>query len=576
MQRTGLRPITIPLTAALTLLALGACTDDDTSDTQADTSTTGEASSSGAATTTTSTDPDATAGETTAEPSTSGDTTTGEGVGLLERIIEGIGGESALGDLQQVQLEAEGTRVMPDEGFMPDGPPADASTFTSTTSIDFTSAGLRIDTTRHVVFLPPPVDLVTSEIIDGNVGYVVGVDSVFGFPPEADMLTDRWASTVKQQRLLNPHFLLKELLADPSPSSEIAPADFEGVMYERLEVEDSVYPVTLWVDPATDLVMRLTTMESSHLHRDVVLDVRYDDWQATADGVLFPMQVRLSYRDDVIHDETRSAVTSNPDLPGDTFALPPQATATYDAAEDARATRSHQFNQQLLSIGIPRDGLQDTVMSEEVAPGVWYLTGGSHHTVVVEQSGGVVVFEAPLYQQRCEAILDWIDMELGGAPVTHVVASHHHVDHAGCVRTFVGAGATLVAHELAEAYYDEALAAPSAIVPDRLEDNPGAASSIEVVPAGGTYVIDDAINPITIFELPSVHAADLVLPYVESSGVAFTADVYSPGFGPNPPFAQETLDAFDAAGITADVGVILGGHGFGLGSVADLQSQVGG
>ncbi len=86
-------------------------------------------------------------------------------------------------------------------------------------------------------------------------------------------------------------------------------------------------------------------MENAHLHRDVELDIRYADWQATADGVLFPNQVQLWLGGELVHDETRSEVTSNPGLPASTFELPPESTAVYDQAEAERGSRTHQHNQ---------------------------------------------------------------------------------------------------------------------------------------------------------------------------------------------------------------------------------------
>jgi glyoxylase-like metal-dependent hydrolase (beta-lactamase superfamily II) len=573
-----LRSITFPFTTALTLLALSGCPGDDGEDATAgetDTSTT-------SGPTTTTPDPDTTAGETveptstTLEPTSSSDTsdtTTGEPVGLLPRVIEAIGGEDALGELAQVEIDATGSRFVPNEGFDPGGPASDASTFETRTAIDFDNAGLRIDIVRTTLFIPAPMPMQVSEIVDGDVGYVQGIESLFGFPT-GDMLSDRWASTIKQQRMLNPHFVLKELLADPSAASEGGTASFDGTTYELLEVADPIHPITLWVDSETDLVARVTTLENAHLHRDSELDIRYADWQATADGVLFPNEVQLWIGGYLVHEELRGAVTSNPGLPAESFDLPPEATSTFDPAEAERGARTHQHNQLFASIGIPLDGLQTFVLPAEVAPGVWHLTGGSHHTMVVEQAGGLVVIDAPLYPQRCEAILDWIDAELGGAPVTHLVVSHHHEDHVSCARVFAAVGATVVVHETAEAFFDEIMTAPSTIEPDRLALNP-VAVTIDTIPTGGIYVLDDLDNPITIYPLPSTHAVDLVLPFVESAGIAFTVDIFSPNFFPNPFGAQEVLDALNAAGITGDVNAIFGGHGFGSSTVAEVQAIAG-
>jgi glyoxylase-like metal-dependent hydrolase (beta-lactamase superfamily II) len=566
------------MTTALALLALTGCPDDPAEDgTEGNTeSSTGEASTG----TTITPDPDTTAGETDAQTSSSsgssdssdsGESTTGEPAGLLPRVLEAIGGAGPLDDLAQVQLDASGARYIAYEGYLPTDV-LDASTFDTVTGIDFDQAGIRVDIMRTPLFLPPPMLLEVSEIIDGDVGYVQGLESVFGFPT-GNMLSDRWASTIKQQRLLNPHFLLKELVADPSPASEAGPADFEGAPHELLEVQDSIFPITLWVDSETDLVSRLTTMENAHFHRDTELDIRYLDWQ-DAGGVMFPNQVQIWFGGVLVHDETRSAVALDPGLAPETFDLPPEATSVYDAAEADRGFHNHEHNQLFVSVGIPNDGLQTFIQADEVAPGVWHLTGGSHHTLVVEQAGGLVMVDAPLYPQRAEAILDWIDAELGGMPVTHVVVSHHHEDHVSGVRVIAATGATVVVHETSATLLDEVMMAPSTIEPDRLETDP-VPVTIETVPMGGTYVLDDATNPVTIYELPSTHAQDLVLPFVESAGIAFTVDIFSPNFGANPFGAQEVLDAFDAAGITGDVDAVYGGHGFGSATVAQVQAIAG-
>ena len=41
----------------------------------------------------------------------------------------------------------------------------------------------------------------------------------------------------------------------------------------------------------------------------------------------------------------------------------------------------------------------------ELAPGVLVFGGGTHNSVIVEQSAGIVVIEAPLNEQRSEAVI---------------------------------------------------------------------------------------------------------------------------------------------------------------------------
>jgi hypothetical protein len=50
-------------------------------------------------------------------------------------------------------------------------------------------------------------------------------------------------------------------------------------------------------------------------------------------------------------------------------------------------------------------GFYSRVASEKAADGVWYLTGGSHHSVVIEMKDHVIVVEAPLNEERALAVL---------------------------------------------------------------------------------------------------------------------------------------------------------------------------
>ena len=43
--------------------------------------------------------------------------------------------------------------------------------------------------------------------------------------------------------------------------------------------------------------------------------------------------------------------------------------------------------------------------TQELAPGVLFVTGTTHNSVVVDQAGGLIVVEAPLNEPRSEAVL---------------------------------------------------------------------------------------------------------------------------------------------------------------------------
>ncbi len=179
-----------------------------------------------------------------------------------------------------------------------------------------------------------------------------------------------------------------------------------------------------------------------------------------------------------------------------------------------------------------------------------HLTGGSHNSLVVEQANGVVITEAPLNEQRSAAILDWVEINIPGKPITHVISSHHHHDHSAGLRTFVAAGAQIVLAEAAEPVFAKQIfTAPSTIIPDTLAMNPTPANIVPV-PFAGSFTIDDAALPVVAQHITSSHAADMLLIYVDNADVLFVSDIYSPGQFPNPFGALEVYNGVIDNGFT--------------------------
>jgi glyoxylase-like metal-dependent hydrolase (beta-lactamase superfamily II) len=71
------------------------------------------------------------------------------------------------------------------------------------------------------------------------------------------------------------------------------------------------------------------------------------------------------------------------------------------------------------------------VKIDQAADGVWYVTGGSHHSVVVEMKDHLVVIEGPQNDARATAVIAEVKKAVPNKPIKYVVNSHHHFDHAG-------------------------------------------------------------------------------------------------------------------------------------------------
>jgi glyoxylase-like metal-dependent hydrolase (beta-lactamase superfamily II) len=562
------------LTGLLGLAALlGIACGDDGGDPSPQTGTetdAGTVTSDGSATTS-----DPTASTTSTSEGSTG-ATTGETTGgqddALDRIYAFLGGRDALANLSGFELVLDGDRYVPGEGYGTDDPALPANTFAATVSADLEGDRLRVATERTLQFLFAGTEQSVTEIIDGDLGYIDGLESIFGFP-SGDMLSDRWAAVRRQQFLLNPHLPLRAAL-DGLEATVVGSETLEGTTYDVVEIEDAVAPLRIYADPLTGAPRRLHTLENDHLHRDVELVVTWDDWQDN--GVTaFPAHVTLSRAGALLLDEARTEVTVDPQYDDASFSFPPDADPVFVAEDADRGLHSHQFHLVFASIGIPQDGVQGLVTPIEVAPGIHQLAGGSHHSMVVEQEEGLVLVEAPLYPERSRALLAWAADQYPDKPITHLVVSHFHEDHSAGAREIVAHGAALIVGENAETFWEHILEAPSTIVPDALAENPTAVTTV-LVPEGGTLVLDDPLRPVTVYSVANTHAEDLVMTVADDAGVAFIADIYSPGFPPFGPGPAELYASIVEHQLDDDITAIVGSHGFEIHTLEQLEDALGG
>jgi glyoxylase-like metal-dependent hydrolase (beta-lactamase superfamily II) len=166
------------------------------------------------------------------------------------------------------------------------------------------------------------------------------------------------------------------------------------------------------------------------------------------------------------------------------------------------------------------------VLADKVADGVWYLTGGSHHSVVVEMSDHLVVIEGPQNDARAAAVIAEAKNLVPGKPIKYVINSHHHFDHAGGLAAFAAEGATIVTHDSSKAFFEQSLAAPRSIEPDKLAQS-GKKATIEGMQE--KRVLSDAARTVELYRIQgTAHADGLIMAYLPKEKLLIEADVYTP------------------------------------------------
>jgi glyoxylase-like metal-dependent hydrolase (beta-lactamase superfamily II) len=161
-----------------------------------------------------------------------------------------------------------------------------------------------------------------------------------------------------------------------------------------------------------------------------------------------------------------------------------------------------------------------------VAPGVYYFTGGTHHSAIVEFNNFVVVVDGPLDENRSNAVISEVKKLFIGKPIRYLVNTHQHFDHAGGIRTYAAEGATIITHEINKPYYEKIFATPRTLNPDKLAQSKKKAVIEAVV--GGKRVITDGTRTLEIHAAPSGHNDGMLIAYLPKEKVLVEADLYTP------------------------------------------------
>lgn len=176
----------------------------------------------------------------------------------------------------------------------------------------------------------------------------------------------------------------------------------------------------------------------------------------------------------------------------------------------------------------------------ELAPGVLLFGGGTHNSVIVEQSAGLIVIEAPLNEERSEDILREIHQRFGAKKILGVINTHTHFDHAGGLRTFVAEGIPVITHQRNAAYFEVAWKQPRTLKPDRLAKSP---RPVNFRTFTDKLLLDDAGHPVEIHRIVgSGHNDAFAMVYLPKQRILIEADAWTPTpAGARPPAVVNPL-----------------------------------
>ena len=193
------------------------------------------------------------------------------------------------------------------------------------------------------------------------------------------------------------------------------------------------------------------------------------------------------------------------------------------------------------------------VASQKLADGVWMMGGGTHNSLLVEFKDYLALVDAPNNEERSLALIAEADKLAPGKQIRYVVNTHHHMDHAGGLRTFLSQGSTIVTHESNKDYYMTIPFYPAqwTLKPDRMSMyNPMYMISRRPAPietVGGEvrgtaqYVVTDGNRILQVLHVQDMsyelgdnsyrqgnHSQDMLIAFLPKEKILFNADLYSP------------------------------------------------
>ena len=218
------------------------------------------------------------------------------------------------------------------------------------------------------------------------------------------------------------------------------------------------------------------------------------------------------------------------------------------------------------------------VDSKKMGEGVYYLTGGSHHSLAVEMRDHIVVADVPNNEARATAVLAKAKELIPNKPIRYVVTSHHHWDHLGGIRAAMDEGATIVTHQSNKAFLERVAKTPHTIVPDRLA---ASKKPVKIQPVGDKGLLTDGARTIELHLLKGYeHTGDMLVIYLPKEKLLAEPDAFTPPPQAGTPLVRTAIPYAKALydnvqRLKLDVQIIAPFHGNRTGDLAELKSAAG-
>jgi glyoxylase-like metal-dependent hydrolase (beta-lactamase superfamily II) len=446
---------------------------------------------------------------------------------LVARAVTAMGGESALRGLRNVTLTFYSTAFAIGQEETPESPPRATITMGTQT---FDYAGSRQLAVVEIRNVQGAINRVR-RLSAGGIGLIEtnGVQNADG--PGA-------LANLERNVRRAPERLIIAALDNAAALRPLPPRTWRGETVDGVRYASGPDTVDLYFDRRSGLPVLNETISDDAILGDRRTLLVFTRWQ-NADGVLIPRQVDTEVNGRLANHAVATAVTANRPVADSLFVIPDSIRAKAQPANPTPTPVS--------------------VTLAELAPGVWRIEGGSHHSLLVDQGArGLVIVEAPQGPARMEAVLDTVRSRFPGKSIATVISTHHHWDHSGGIRTALANRLPVVTHARNASFVRSIASARKTVRPDALSRAAARPGRPAITGVEDSLVVGTGDSRVVAYRLPTAHVEGMLAVYVPAARLLFQSDIV--GAATPPPAGSAELVRFARArGIAVER--VAGGHG---------------
>ena len=422
---------------------------------------------------------------------------------VIADAAEALGGPNRIQSVKTISMEGGGMannlgQARTPQGDDPVNPAEPTSTFEVTgfkRTLDLANGRARQQWHRTPKFASPNPDGVQNAGVDGDVAYTIA---------SGNRATRQPQPVAKARRveliLSHPIGIVRAALDPAAKVTNLRQDGGNDLVDVTTAAGDTV---TLAVDRTTHLPASVSIASYQPYLGDVRNETDFLDYQ-DANGVKLPTHFVTK-----VEQWKESDITVKNTVDGDAGDL--AAPADVKSAEAPAAAQTQ------------------TVTVDEMAKGLWYLTGASENSALVEFSDHTELVEVPLGEARAAALFAKARELVPAKPLTKAIVTHAHFDHSGGIRRVIAEGLTVVTHEANKSFFEQMAKRRHTVQQDALAKNPKEPKFELVTDAG--LVQQDAMRTLRIvhFDDPTGHNAHMLMVYFPKEKILFNADLFNWG-----------------------------------------------